>query len=172
MSDTETMLQTLLDDAVGDGVAPGLQCVVFNRDKIIFNGVSGYASLPSEENPAGEKMSKSTILWLASCTKLVVSLIALHVLDKGLIEGVSLADLDNPNALARIVPEFAPESGSLLTKILEGFEDKLGPDGKKVMKLRDAKNRVTLRHLLTHSSGMGYSVNDPLLWELVSSYQG
>ncbi|GJJ08215.1 hypothetical protein Clacol_002424 [Clathrus columnatus] len=168
MSDIKATLQTLIDNAVKDGVAPGLQCVVFNRDEIIFNGVSGFASLPSEENPAGEPMTKSSVLWLASCTKLVVSLIVLHVLDKGLIDGISIGDLDNPDALAKIVPEFSPESGSLVTKIIEGFENRLGPDGRKIMKLRDAKNRVTLRHLLTHSSGMGSHINDPLLWELVN----
>ncbi|GJJ08214.1 hypothetical protein Clacol_002422 [Clathrus columnatus] len=168
MSDIQATLQALIDNAVKDGVAPGLQCVVFNREEIIFNGVSGFASLPSEENPAGEPMTKSTILWLASCTKLVVSLVVLHVLDKGLVDGISIADLDNPDALAKIVPEFSSESGSLVTKIIEGFEDGLGPDGRKIMKLRDAKNRVTLRHLLTHSSGMGFPVNNPLLWELVN----
>lgn len=168
MSDIETTLQAFIDNAVKYGVAPGLQCTVFDKDKLIFNGVSGYASLPSESNPAGKPMTKSTIFWLASATKLVISLLALHVLDKGLIYGISLDDLDNPDALAKIVPEFAPGSGSLVTKILEGFEDGVGPDGKKIMKLRDAKNRVTLRQLMTHSSGMGYAFNHHLLWELVS----
>ncbi|GJJ08213.1 hypothetical protein Clacol_002421 [Clathrus columnatus] len=168
MSDIKAKLQTLIDNAVKDGVAPGLQCVVFNRDEIIFNGVSGFASLPSEKNPAGEPMTKSSVLWLASCSRLVVSLIVLHVLDKGLIDGISIGDLDNPDALAKIVPEFSPESGSLVTKIIEGFENGLGPDGRKIIKLRDAKNRVTLRQLLTHSSGVGFTLTNPLLWELIN----
>lgn len=168
MSDIEIVLQTLLDNAVREGVSPGLQCVAFHKDQVIFNGVSGFASIPSQSNPTGKPMTKSTILWLASCTKLIISLLALHVLDKGLVDGISLDDLDNPDALAKVVPEFAPGSGSLVTKIIEGFEDDLSLDGKKIMKLRDAKNRVTLRHLMTHSSGMGYPGTDPLLWELVS----
>lgn len=43
----------------------------------------------------------------------------------------------------------------MVTKILEGFGP-LGKDGKKELKIRDAKKGCTLEHLLTHTCGLVY----------------
>jgi len=161
-------IQALLDDTVHKRVAPGLQCVVFKGDKIHFNGVSGFATAPTSDDPQGKPMTPTTILWTASCTKLVTSLVVLHIVDKRLTKtGFSMDDLDNHEALVEILPEFKRGSGSLVTKILEGFEDRLDEHGRRVMKLRDAKGEVTLRMLLTHSAGLGFPWNDELLSEVV-----
>jgi methyl acetate hydrolase len=162
------VFQSFIDDAVANGVAHGFQCVVFDRDSLLFNGVSGLASGPSEHAPKGKPFKPETLVWTASCTKLAVSLIVLHILERGLAKsGFSLKDLDNHEALVEVLPEFKHGSGSLVTKIIEGFEDELGSDGKKVMKLRDAKGKVTLRMLLTHTAGLAYEWNDYDLGELV-----
>ncbi|KAF8590161.1 beta-lactamase/transpeptidase-like protein [Ramaria rubella] len=176
MPNTETttsVFQALIYEAVAKGVAPGFQCVVFTRDAELYNGVSGLASLPSPEYPAGRPYTCSTLLWTASCTKLLISLLVLHILERGLSKtGISLGDLDNHDALVEVLPEFRHDSGSLVNKIIEGFEDKLGPDGKKVMKLRDVKGKVTLRMLLTHTAGMAFAWNHHILSQLYKPSDG
>ncbi|KIJ53961.1 hypothetical protein M422DRAFT_153616 [Sphaerobolus stellatus SS14] len=168
----QAQIQVLIDNAVEKKVAPGLQCVVFAGDQTLFNGVSGYATIPTASDPNGSAMTQNNILWVASCTKLVTCLVVLHIVDRGVAKNFTLDDIDNHEKLVEVLPEFKHGSGSILTKILEGFEDELGPDGKKVMKLRDAKGKVTLRMLLTHSAGLGFGWNNPLLAELYTPSDG
>lgn len=59
----------------------------------------------------------------------------------------------------------------MVTKILEGFGP-VGADGKKELKLRDAKKGCTLRHLLTHTAGLSYPWNEPSNSELFKPTEG
>ncbi|GJJ11941.1 hypothetical protein Clacol_006179 [Clathrus columnatus] len=145
MSGDMSVFQTLIDEAVSKGIGPGFQAVVFNKDQVLFSGVSGYAVAPSNEDPKGREMTPSTILWVASFCKVMTHLIALHAIDHGFISGFTMDDLDNHEKLVQVLPELKQGNGELVTKP--------GPDGHKVMKLRDAKNKITLRMLLTHTSG-------------------
>tara|TARA_B100000809_G_scaffold263566_1_gene317128 strand:+ start:931 stop:2154 length:1224 start_codon:yes stop_codon:yes gene_type:complete len=80
----------------------------------------------------------NNIFRIASMTKLLTSLAALQLVEKGLI------GLDQD--LSSIMPEMT------LIPILT--DDK---------KLINGQNPITLRHLLTHTSGFGYSFTDSLL---------
>jgi CubicO group peptidase (beta-lactamase class C family) len=82
-------------------------------------------------------VTTDSMLKIASCTKLITSIAALQCVEKGLI------DLDEP--VSRVIPELAePE--------IISWEDEAA--GK--FKLTKAKTPITLRHLLTHSSGLTY----------------
>lgn len=88
-------------------------------------------------------MSIDTTFWIASCTKLATSIAALQAVEKGLL------DLDAD--ISNILPEWKePE-------ILTGFSSAGQPQLKKATKM------ITLRQLLTHSSGMGYDFLSPEL---------
>lgn len=111
--------------------------------------------------------------WIASAGKPTVSLLALIILERGLVpNGMNLNDLDNHEKLIEILPEFRHGSGSLVTKIIEGFEPHLNAEGKKVPILRDVKKKVTLRMLLTHTAGLSYAWNNPLIDELCAPKDG
>lgn len=85
-----------------------------------------------------ERTQLTTVIQLYSMTKLVVAVAILQQVDKGTI---SLDD-------AALVETYAPELCKL--PILTGFDDA----GKPLYK--DRITPITLRHLLTHTSGLGY----------------
>jgi CubicO group peptidase (beta-lactamase class C family) len=76
------------------------------------------------------------MFWIASMTKAITSVVALQLVAEGRI------GLDDP--VGPWLPELAAPS------VLEGF----WPDG--APRLRPALGAVTLRRLLTHTSGLGY----------------
>lgn len=92
-------------------------------------------------------------MWLASVTKLLTTVAALQCVEKGLFE------LDEP--ISRILPAWTHPD------ILTGFDDGTGEPV-----LRKATKPVTLRHLLTHTSGMALEQAHPLLAKWRSWTQG
>lgn len=83
------------------------------------------------------------MMWLASCTKLVTSVAVLQCVERGLL------DLDED--VVRLLPE--------LTDI--GVLKDMNEDGSSIVE--PAKGKVTLRRLLTHSSGFTYAFMSPEL---------
>jgi len=81
---------------------------------------------------------------IASCTKLMTTIAALQCVERGQI------GLDDD--VSTVLHELAG------IEILTGFEEKTG---KPILK--KAEKKITLRHLLTHSSGIAYDLMDPLL---------
>lgn len=95
--------------------------------------------------PDAPPLTFDSIFRLASCTKLITTIAALQCVERGLFS------LDSAEDVARLLPEYAhPE-------ILTGLDD----DGKAI--LVPAKNKITLRMLLTHSSGLAYDFLNPQL---------
>lgn len=124
-------IQALLDRAVAEGVAPGLSAAVAwpdGTDSVYAAGVRGLA----DPTP----MDADTQVWIASCTKAITSAAALQLVERGAL------DLDEP--LGGRVPALAAP------RVLEGFD----ADG--TPRLRAARKPITLRGLLTHTSGMSY----------------
>src|SRR4051794_14876480 len=87
------------------------------------------------EGGAGALRADS-VVWIASMTKAVTAAAAMQLVERGKLT------LDAP--ASNIVPELATKG------VLEGFD----ASGKPVT--RKPGRPVTLRHLLTHTSGLGY----------------
>lgn len=167
-SEIVSQFQQLFDDAIANGVVPGSQFVVFNKDKYLVNGVSGHSKLPAEGQPDGVKMRLDDIHLIASTGKITISVLALLILERKLAKnGMGLDDLDDHDKFAEIVPEFKQGSGSLVNKVIVGYESELNKDGQRVPILKDAEGQVTLRMLLTHTAGFAYSVSLPIGFSLV-----
>ncbi len=90
-------------------------------------------------------VTTDTVMWIASCTKLVTTISALQCVERGLFS------LDDPNDVERLLPEWNNPN------ILTGFEK----DGQAT--LQPAQEKITLRRLLSHTSGLGYDF-DPILF--------
>lgn len=95
----------------------------------------------------GTPYQEDSVLALASMTKLVTSVAAMQLVERGLI------------TLDEDVSPLLPSLAKL--EILTGFAD----DGTPITHKR--KNPITLRRLLTHSAGVGYPFSDPRLIQYI-----
>lgn len=132
MDDRFAGLQRQLDDAVTAG-APGVVAAVMVDGRTVFEGAAGLRRVG-----APDPMTVDTVLAIFSMTKAVTSAAAMQLVERGLLR------LDRPAA------EVLPELGAL--RVLEGFADDGTP------RLRAPARPVTLRHLLTHTSGFVYDI--------------
>ncbi len=127
------MIDIALDRARLEGGLPGVVAMAATSDHII------HAAALGSRGPA--PMSLNSVGRIASMTKAMVSLLALRMVAQGRLT------LDAP--IAAHIPELASP------QILTGFDDGGNP------RLVPATTPITLRHLLTHSSGLGYDTWNP-----------
>lgn len=107
---------------------------VATKDKgLVYLGSSGSRDVTNPEKTA----STDTVVAFYSCTKAVASTAMLQLIERGVI---GLDDL-----VEKYIPEFAEK------QILKGFTDKDEPI------LETPKNKATIRHLITHTAGLGYT---------------
>ncbi|THV08209.1 beta-lactamase [Dendrothele bispora CBS 962.96] len=118
-------------------VVPGAVLLSGNKDGPVVQETFGFKSLAADSDP----LDLDTYFWVASCTKLVTTVAALQLVERGLV------DLDED--ITRVLHEWKEP------KILVGFDEAGQPI------TRVAKNKITLRQLLTHSAGMAYSFSNP-----------
>lgn len=122
-----------LQNAVAEKTVAGVVAMAATDKGIVYEGAFGKRRMPD-----GPAMTADTIFWLLSMTKAVTATACMQLVERGKLR------LEQP--MAEVLPELAAP------KVLEGFD----ASGKPV--LRAAKRPITLRHLLTHTSGYTYSV--------------
>ncbi|KPM39838.1 hypothetical protein AK830_g6733 [Neonectria ditissima] len=128
------------------GDIPGAVLAAANLDGTLnYAQAFGYRSLEGEPKPPCEA---NTVMGLFSATKLVTTVAALQLVEKGVIQ------LDDDTA------DVLPELSAL--PILASMSG-----GKAELQTR--RNPITLRHLLTHSSGLAYAFNSLTLREYQES---
>ncbi|MGA0602980.1 serine hydrolase domain-containing protein [Caulobacter sp. KR2-114] len=123
-------LQAILQAGVAAGHAPGMTAALAGPEGVI----QAAAGVRGADNASA--MTEDTVVWIASLTKAVTSAAAMQLVEQGRV------GLDDP--VARWLPRLAEP------QVLEGFGDDGAPQ------LRAARAPVTLRHLLTHTSGLAY----------------
>ena len=124
----------MLDDAldVATQTLPGVVACLTSPTQVLYEGARGVRSTGD-----GREMTVDTIFALASMTKPLVSVAAIQLVERGTLA------LDQP--LNAILPQLANLS------VLEGFDGRGSPI------LRPARGTVTVRQLLSHTSGYGYA---------------
>ena len=123
--------EAALDAAVARGRIAGAVALVTDRDGVTYRRAAGVRSVS-----ASAKMDQETVFWIASMTKAVVSVAALQLVEQGKLS------LDGD--LSELLPDLAD------LQVLDGVDETGKP------KTRPATGKVTLRHMLTHTSGMAY----------------
>lgn len=113
--------------AVADGTVPGIAAMLADAGGILYQAAFGEA-----DAVAHRPLHVDEVFFLASMTKTVTAVACLQLVEAGRL------GLDDDAAA------LAPE---MVAKVLTGFD----AEGRPV--LREPKRRMTLRHLLTHTSG-------------------
>ncbi|HEY7245655.1 MAG TPA: serine hydrolase domain-containing protein [Xanthobacteraceae bacterium] len=130
-----SQIDTMLRAATRAGELPGVVALAATEHDIVYEGVFGARRLHE-----GPLMTRDTVFRIASMVKLITSVAALQLVEQGKLS------LDAP------VPDIDPALGS--PQVLDGFDPKGAPQ------LRPAKRPISLRHLLTHTSGLSYRLWD------------
>jgi CubicO group peptidase (beta-lactamase class C family) len=124
-------IDKVLQDAVDSGAVPHVAAIAADRDGNIYEGGAGVRIAGVSEDP----VSTSTQFRIMSMTKMVATTAALQQMERG--------DLDLDAPVSNYRPEFAE------VQVLDGF------DGD-TPRLRAPASQATVRHLITHTSGLGY----------------
>jgi methyl acetate hydrolase len=127
----DAVLQAKIDAAE----IPGVVAMAATERSVVYEGAFGVRDIST-----GAKMSSDTVFRIASMVKLLTSVAALQLVELGKL------NLDEPAA------SVDPTLGS--PQVLVGFNAQGGPQ------LRPARRPITLRNLLSHTSGFSYPLWD------------
>jgi CubicO group peptidase (beta-lactamase class C family) len=132
-----------LESSLQQHQIPAAVAMAATSGKIIYTGAFG-----TRDSKSGVAVTPESIFMIASMTKPVTSVAAMQLVEQGKLK------LDEPAST------YIPELGSL--QVLHGFDP---ATGKPILK--PATKPVTLRRLLTHTSGFAYDTwdADMLRWE-------
>ncbi|KAH6642088.1 beta-lactamase/transpeptidase-like protein [Boeremia exigua] len=125
-------LRAAVDEACADPKSdiPGASIVVVGRDgKELFAHAAGQRGVG-----AADPMTLENVFWIASCTKMIAGLACMQLVEQGKLH------LDDGDEIEQLIPEFRE------LRVLQ-------KDGKLVPK----NKKITLRMLLSHTAGFGYT---------------
>jgi CubicO group peptidase (beta-lactamase class C family) len=129
-------IDNMINNAVENQTIPGATAIIIKNGKIVFQKAYGFADVPGKV-----KMQNDHIFRIASMTKAVTSTAIMMLWEQGKLV------LDDP--ISRYIPEFKNPV------VLDKF--KMSDSSYSTV---PANNEITVRHLLTHTSGIGYGVID------------
>src|SRR2546427_8835648 len=124
-------LSTFLKTATDRGDVPGVVVAVVDKDGMLYNEASGLSSTLTKR-----PMTKDTIFNMASMTKPITSVAIMTLVNEGKLK------LDDE--VAKYLPKYKdPLVISAFNEAGASYET------------RPARRPITIRHLLTHTSGIG-----------------
>jgi CubicO group peptidase (beta-lactamase class C family) len=129
-------IDALCEEAVQQSKIPGVVALVSRHGKIVYNKAFGMA-----DAEAGRKLKRDDIFRIASQSKAITSTAVMMLWEEGKFR------LDDP--ISKFIPEF--KGGQVLKTYNEADGSWTG---------EPVKREITIRDLLTHTSGLGYGVID------------
>lgn len=141
-------IDAYLTRAVRETRIPGIVALVVDADRVLYSGAFGRQNVAG-----GVPMAEDSIFRIASMTKPVTSVAVMMLVQEGDI------GLDDP--VSDYLPAFED------TQVIESFNA-----ADKSYTARPAQRPMTVRHLLTHTSGLGYAFSNETLAALVGAEPG
>ena len=142
-ADKLATIQGSFEDLYQEGRIPNYVMGVYSGGKNIYLAKNGNVSIDG-----GKPVDENTIYWLASMTKPIVSTAILRLQEEGKL---SLDD-----KLSKYFPEYA--------------DMLVAPGGSYTATLEPAKTEITLRHLITHTSGLTYGTTVSGVGDVAEQY--
>ena len=121
-----------LREAIERKDVPGVVALVTDRERVLYQGAFGVADVST-----GRPLANDSMFRIASMTKPITSVALMQLVEQGRI------GLDDP--ASKYLPELAEP------KVFESFDATTG-----AYKVRPASRPATVRHFLTHTSGLAY----------------
>lgn len=125
-------LEANLRGAVERKDVPGVVALLTDRERVLYQGAFGVADVAT-----GRPLTPDALFRIASMTKPVTSLALMQLVEQGRL------------GLDDAAEKYLPELGGL--QVFESFDAATG-----AYKLRPASRPPTVRHFLTHTSGLAY----------------
>jgi CubicO group peptidase (beta-lactamase class C family) len=138
-------IDAYLGSVIQDTRIPGIVALVVDADRVVYTGAFG-----RQDVAGGVPMANDSIFRIASMTKPVTSVAVMMLVQEGDI------GLDDP--VAEYLPAFEDQS------VIENFNA-----ADKSYATRPAARPMTVRHLLTHTSGLGYAFSNHTLAALAGT---
>jgi methyl acetate hydrolase len=133
-----------LQDAINTTYIPGMVALVVDKDGIVYE--KGFGLMDKAQ---GKPMSTDAIFRLASMTKAITSTAIMMLVEEGKV------DLNAP--ASKYLPELANR------QVITSWNAAAG-----TYKAAPAKNPMTVRTLLTHTSGLGYGFTSEIVNKLTN----
>jgi CubicO group peptidase (beta-lactamase class C family) len=130
-------LTAFFQSAVSRGDVPGVVALVVNRDRVVYH--EAFGSLNDAKHIA---MSNDAIFNIASMTKPVTSVAVMQLVEAGQLR------------LEDQASKYLPSIANL--EVLASVDKAAG-----TYETRPARTPITIHHLLTNTSGIGYAFSDP-----------
>jgi methyl acetate hydrolase len=137
-------LSSYLKDATDRGDVPGVVVAVVNKDGVVYHEAFGLS-----RTLTSTPMTKDTIFNMASMTKPVTSVAIMMLVEEGKLK------LDDE--VAKYLPKYKDPV------VISTFNE-----ADSTYETRPAKRPITIRHLLTHTSGIGYGFASPKLTKIMA----
>ena len=135
-TDRLARIDAMCEKAVLDGDIPGVVALVARKGKIVFLKAFGMA-----DNESNRSLKTDDIFRIASQSKAITSTAVMMLWEEGKFK------LDDP--ISKYLPEFKNP------QVLKTFQD-----SDTSYTTVAASGEITIRHLITHTSGIGYGVID------------
>jgi len=129
-------IDTVLQEAVDENRLPGMVALVARHGKIVYHKSFGMA-----DNESGKTMERDAIFRIASQSKAITATAVMMLWEEGRFS------LDDP--IYKYIPEFENPV------LLESFNEKDSS-----YTTIPAKGQITIRQLMSHTSGIGYGAID------------
>ncbi len=129
-------IETMCADAVAKGEIPGIVALVARNGKIVY-----YKAFGKADNQSGRNLKRDDIFRIASQSKAITSTAVMMLWEEGKFR------LDDP--ISKYIPEFKDP------QVLKTFQY-----SDTSYTTTPASGEITIRQLLSHTSGLGYGVID------------
>ncbi|MDF9799908.1 CubicO group peptidase (beta-lactamase class C family) [Catalinimonas alkaloidigena] len=129
-------IDAMCQEAIEEGQVPGIVALVARKGKIVYHKAFGHANIATDK-----AMEKDAIFRIASQSKAITSTAVMMLWEEGHFQ------LDDP--VSKYIPEFKNP------QLLKNFRY-----SDTTYTTEPAEREITIRHLLTHTSGLGYGMID------------